>query len=88
MAVGQNENQRIEDVTFERCHFTLPGGVSELPGCPSTIDKKYPEYDRHGLSAGSMFTVRYAKNFRVLDCEITLVFPDARPDIAYFDYEE
>lgn len=88
MAVGQNEQQRIEDVTFEKCRFVLPGGFRTKPGCPVTIDKKYPEYDRHGLSAGSMFTVRYAKNFRVLDCDIVLESPDVRPDIAYFDYEE
>lgn len=88
MVVGQNENQRIEDVVFERCHFELPGGVQETPGCPKTIDKRYPEYDRHGMSAGSKFTVRYAKNFIVRDSEITLDKEDARPDIAYFDYEE
>ena len=88
MVIGQNENQRIEDVTFERCHFELPGGVEETPGCPRTIDKRYPEYDRHGMSAGSKFTVRYAKNFVVRDSEITLDKPDARPDIAYFDYED
>lgn len=88
MAVGQSERQRMENVTFEKCRFILPGGFDKVPGCPSVIDKKYPEYDRHGLSAGSMFTVRYAKNFRVTDCDITLEKPDARPDIAYFDYEE
>lgn len=88
MAVGQNERQRIEDVTFEKCCFSLPGGFSEVPGAPATIDKRYPEYDRHGLSAGSVFTVRYAKNFRVIDCEITLAAPDVRSDVAYFDYEE
>ena len=88
MVIGQNENQRIEDVVFERCHFELPGGVEETPGCPKTIDKRYPEYDRHGMSAGSKFTVRYAKNFVVRDSEITLDKPDARPEIAYFDYED
>lgn len=88
MAVGQNENQRIEDVVFERCKFVLPGGFSERPGCPGTIDQKYPEYDRHGLSAGSEFTVRYAKNFKVIDCDIVLEKDDVRPGIVYYDYEE
>ena len=88
MAVGQNEHQRIEDVTFEKCYFALPGGFSETPGCPKTIDKRYPEYDRHGLSAGSAFTVRFAKNFRVTDCTVTWDAPDTRPETAYFDYEE
>ena len=88
MVVGQNENQRIEDVTFENCTFFLPGGWTETPGCPRTIDKRYPEYDRHGPSAGSKFTVRYAKNFKVVNCDIQLAKEDARPEIAYFDYEE
>lgn len=88
MIVGQNERQRIENVVFERCRFVLPGGFDALPGCPAVIDKKYPEYDRHGLSAGSMFCVRFAKNVRVENCDITLEKPDARPSIAYFDYEE
>lgn len=88
MVIGQNENQRIEDVVFENCHFELPGGATEQPGCPKTIDKRYPEYDRHGLSAGSKFTIRYAKNVVVKNSDITLDNPDVRPDIAYFDYEE
>ena len=87
MAVGQSEAQRIEDVTFERCRFALPGGFTEVPGVPRPIDKRYPEYDRHGLSAGAAFTVRFAKNFRVTDCELTLDSPDARPLIAEFDCE-
>ncbi len=94
MVVGQNENQRIEDVTFENCTFFLPGGFTESDvtdnaiGCPKTIDKRYPEYDRHGLSAGSKFTVRYAKNFVVKNCDIQLDKADVRPEIAYFDYED
>ena len=88
MVIGQNEKQRIEDVVFENCHFELPGGATETPGCPRTIDKRYPEYDRHGLSAGSKFTIRFAKNVTVKNSDITLANPDVRPDIAYFDYED
>lgn len=88
MVVGQNEKQRIENVTFENCRFALPGGFGQTPGCPKTIDKFYPEYDRHGLSAGSAFTVRLAKNFLVQNCEITWDSADVRPEIAYFDYEK
>ncbi|MBQ9748499.1 MAG: hypothetical protein IJV98_06910 [Clostridia bacterium] len=88
MVIGQNENQRIEDVTFENCTFFLPGGWSEQPDCPKTIDKRYPEYDRHGASAGSKFTVRYTKNFKVVNCDIHLASEDVRPEIAYFDYED
>ena len=79
---------RALNVTFENCTFFLPGGWTETPGCPRTIDKRYPEYDRHGPSAGSKFTVRYAKNFKVINCDIQLAKEDARPEIAYFDYEE
>ena len=60
----------------------------EIPGEPKTIDNRYPEYDRHGTSAGHAFTVKYAKNFRVENCEIVLEKPDVRPEIAYFEYEE
>ena len=88
LVIGQNENQRVEDVVFENCHFELPGGATEQFGCPKTINKGYPEYDRHGPSAGSQFTIRFAKNVVVKNSEITLANPDVRPDIAYFDYED
>ena len=84
---GQSRDQTIEDITFERCHFELCGGFDEIPGAPLPIDARYPEYDRHGLSAGHAFTVRFAKNVNVRDCEILLEKPDARPMIAVFDAE-
>lgn len=82
---GQSEEQRADNVTFERCRFELAGGFETLPGAPTPIDAKYPEYDRHGLSAGHAFTVRYAKNFAARDCEIILDKPDVRPMTAVFD---
>ena len=88
LVIGQNENQCVEDVVFENCHFELPGGATEQFGCPKTINKGYPEYDRHGPSAGSKFTIRFAKNVVIKNSEITLDNPDVRPDIAYFDYED
>ncbi len=87
MAIGQYPNAGIEDVTFRNCDFTLAGGATELFGEPKTIDNRYPEYDRHGPSAGHAFTVKYAKNFKVENCKITLEKEDVRPQIAYFDYE-
>jgi hypothetical protein len=66
----------------------LPGGATEVPGEPRVIDARYPEYDRHGASVGHAFTVKYAKNFRVENCEIVLENPDVRPEIAYFNYED
>ena len=88
MAVGQSPEQIMENILFENCDFTLAGGFSEIPGCPRPIDNRYPEYDRHGLSAGHGFTVRYAKDFRLSNVNITLESPDVRPLIAYFDCEE
>ena len=85
IACGQSDDQRLDNVTFENCFFALPGGFDTVPGKPAPIDAKYPEYDRHGLSAGYAFTVRYAKNFTVKDCKIVLEKPDVRPMAAYFD---
>jgi hypothetical protein len=76
---------RFGGLLFFRC---FSGGAVEQPGCPKTIDKRYPEYDRHGLSAGSKFTIRYAKNVTIKNSDITLANPDVRPDVAYFDYED
>ncbi len=88
MAIGQYDHARIENVTFRDCYFVLPGGAVETPDEPKVIDARYPEYDRHGASVGHAFTVKYAKNFRVENCEIVLENPDVRPEIAYFNYEE
>ena len=88
MAIGQYDHARIENVTFKDCYFVLPGGATEIPGEPKVIDARYPEYDRHGSSAGNAFTVKYAKNFKVENCEIVLENPDVRPEIAYFNYED
>ncbi len=88
MAIGQYDHARIENVTFKDCYFVLPGGATVTPEEPKVIDARYPEYDRHGASVGHAFTVKYAKNFRVENCEIVLESPDVRPEIAYFNYEK
>lgn len=88
MAVGQSEDQIMENIIFENCDFTLAGGFSEIPGCPCPIDNRYPEYDRHGLSAGYGFTVRFAKNFVLKNVNVKTEAHDVRPLIAYFDYSE
>jgi len=87
IACGQSDSQRLDNVTFENCFFELGGGFDFVPDAPNPIDARYPEYDRHGLSAGHAFTVRYAKNFTVKDCKIVLEKPDVRPMIAEFDTE-
>lgn len=84
MVMGQSEEQAIRNVTFEDCTFTLPGGCTQLPGCPNAIDKHYPEYDQHGMSAGSVFTTRYAQNFTVKNLNVTFEQKDVRPQIVHF----
>ncbi len=84
MIIGQSETQKIRNITFEKCDFSLPGGVSEKPGKPRPIDNKYPEYDRHGLSAGHAFTFMFTDNAKVADCRIVLDKPDVRPETVVF----
>lgn len=86
MAIGQYDHAGIDNVTFKDCYFVLPGGAETIPGEPKVIDNRYPEYDRHGASTGHAFTVKYAKNFRVENCEIKLEKPDVRPQIAFYEY--
>jgi hypothetical protein len=59
-----------------------------IPKPPVVIDDKYPEYDRHGLSSGYAFTIKYAKNITIKNLKVTLDNKDVRDEIAYFDYEE
>ena len=88
IACGQSETQRIENVTFENCRFELSGGFDHIPDRPTPINAKYPEYDRHGLSAGHAFTVRFAKNFKIINCKVKLKNPDVRPFAATFDTDD
>lgn len=86
MVIGQNNGQRIEDVKFENMYLSLPGGMKDRPEMPVPIDAHYPEYDRHGSSAGYAFTIRYAKNITFDNCNVTLDMPDVRNEAEYFDY--
>jgi len=88
MAVGQSDEQRLDNVTFENCNFELTGGFDTVPEMPRPINNKYPEYDRHGLSAGHAFTVRFANNFKIKNCKIKLLNPDVRPMVATFDCDK
>ena len=88
LVIGQYDHARVEDVTFKNCYFALPGGFTEIPYEPRRLDDGYPEYDKHGLSAGSVFTVKWAKNFKIENCEFTLENKDYRPRIAYFEYKK
>ncbi|HQM96431.1 MAG TPA: hypothetical protein PK705_05450, partial [Clostridia bacterium] len=88
MVIGQSKDQLIENVHFENFDLKLPGGMKSKPKPPVVINDKYPEYDRHGLSSGHAFTIKYAKNITFKNIKITLEKKDAREETAYFDYEE
>jgi hypothetical protein len=86
MIVGQSEEQFIRNVTFTDCYFELPGGFTHVPEVPTPIDRKYPEYDQHGLANGYAFAIRFAENVKLQDCRVVLDNPDVRPFAAYSDY--
>lgn len=87
LVVGQSAGQPVRNVTFEDCDFALPGGFDRLPPPPVPIDRKYPEYDQHGLADGHAFAIRFAENITLSGCRVTLDAPDARPFAAYHDYK-
>jgi hypothetical protein len=88
MVIGQSKDNLIENVNFINFDLKLPGGMRTIPKPPVVIDDKYPEYDRHGLSSGYAFTIKYAKNITFKNLKVTLDNKDVRDEIAYFDYEE
>lgn len=82
LIVGDPQGNPIRHVTIEDCDFTLPGGFAEQPDAPQPIGDKYPEYDRHGLSSGAAFCIRWAEDVRIENCRIATEKPDVRPLIA------
>ena len=88
MIIGESSEQSVRNVKFNDCRFYLPGGFTEIPPAPNPNGKQYPEYDRHGLSAGHGFTIRYGENIIMENCHVFLKQPDVRPVAAYFDYKE
>lgn len=86
LIIGDSEANPIRHVCIEDCEITLPGGCDCQPDPPQPIGEKYPEYDRHGLSAGSAFSIRYAEDVQIRNCDIRLEKPDVRPLI--FQYNE
>ena len=87
LVVGQSPQQSIDNITFEDCNLVAMGGVSDSTApAPSPINNKYPEYDRHGLSAGYAFTFRYCSGPQLKNIKITeMLNPDNRPLSAFFD---
>lgn len=82
MVIGLDEEHLIENVEFRECVFRLPGGCKAQPRKPRTVGGGYPEYDKHGPSAGAAFTLMYTKNVQFHDCDFTLAEEDVRPLIA------
>ena len=87
LVVGQNPEQSVENILFEDWNIAVMGGCENSTApAPAPIDDKYPEYDRHGLSAGYAFALRYCKNPKMKNINITkMFFPDNRPMVAFFD---
>lgn len=82
LIVGDPEVNPIRRVTIEDSDFTLPGNFAYQPAPPQPIGEKYPEYDRHGLSSGAAFSIRWAEEVCIENCRIKLENPDVRPLIA------
>ena len=82
LIIGDPEVNPIRHVLIEDSDFVLPGGYADQPVPPQPIGEKYPEYDRHGLSSGAAFCIRWAEDVRIENCRISLEKLDARPLIA------
>ena len=52
---------------------------------PQPIGEKYPEYDRHGLSSGAAFTLRFCEDVRFENNVIQTEKPDVRPLVMIHD---
>lgn len=88
MIIGQSHEQSIDNLTIENLTVEMMGGVGDASkiAVPEPIGKKYPEYDRHGLSAGSVVTARYTKGLKIVNLNIAKrLKKDARQPIALFD---
>lgn len=87
MIVGQDDARSINNLKIENWNIEVMGGDSESSRpAPEVIDNRYPEYDRHGLSAGYAFTLRYVKGIEMKNINITdMKNPDARPLAAFFN---
>ena len=51
----------------------------------AVINQHYPEYDQHGMSAGSVLTTRFVRHFKVTDLSVSFNQTDLRDPIVHFD---
>ena len=80
---------RLAVITQDEKSLTRAAGVGKkVAQRPEVINRQYPEYDHHCPSAGSVFTVRYAKNFVVENLQVEFEKADERGEIVEFDRVE
>ena len=83
--IGDSAENRICDVLVTDCDLLLPGGCGHGAEPPQPIGEKYPEYDRHGLSSGAAFALRFCEDVRFENCVIGTEKPDVRPLVMMHD---
>lgn len=83
--IGDSAENKIRDVLVADCDLLLPGGCRHGVDAPQPIGEKYPEYDRHGLSSGAAFTLRFCEDMRFKNNVIQTERPDVRPLVMIHD---
>lgn len=83
--IGDSAENKIRDVLVADCDLLLPGGCRHGVDAPQPIGEKYPEYDRHGLSSGAVFTLRFCEDVRFENNVIQTERPDVRPLVMIHD---
>ena len=51
----------------------------------AVINQHYPEYDQHGMSAGSVLITHFVRHFKVTDLSVSFDQTDLRDPIVHFD---
>lgn len=85
LLIGDSAENKIRDVLVADCDLLLPGGCRHGVDAPQPIGEKYPEYDRHGLSSGAAFTLRFCEDVRFENNVIQTERPDVRPLVMIHD---
>lgn len=83
--IGDSAENKIRDVLIADCDLLLPGGCGHGVEAPQPIGEKYPEYDRHGLSSGAAFALRFCEDVRFENNTIQTEKPDVRPLVMMHD---
>lgn len=85
MVIGESADQLIKNITFENCDFEVLGGVREhIETIPEPIGKKYPEFDRHGLSSGYAFTFMNTKGIKIENVKVRKQKEDVREKVVIY----